>query len=104
MKNWIRKPLLKIGVLQFPFYIFTVMGGGFLGLVSVDVQAYLLFPSSIALASLRLSAENNENSLILDSIYLSNIEWKRMLRLGSVITVDFIVRLLRGNDGTCRHA
>ena len=48
MKNWIRKPLLGIGISQFPVFIFTGMGGGFVGLVSVDVQAYLLFPSSIA--------------------------------------------------------
>ena len=46
MKNWIRKPLLWIGVLQVP--VFTVMGGAFVGLVSVGVQAYLMFPSSIA--------------------------------------------------------
>ena len=49
MKNWIRKPLLWIGVLQVPVFIFTVMGGGFEGLVSVGAQAYLIFPSSIAL-------------------------------------------------------
>ncbi|MDP9130224.1 MAG: hypothetical protein M3N35_07535 [Candidatus Binatota bacterium] len=63
MKNWIRKPLVWSGVLQVPLFIFTVMGGGFVGLLSVGVQAYLLFPSLIALflvALTRYLASSNE--------------------------------------------